>query len=116
MSLFIQEDNVAVELTFKKLFLKLWPFLARHKPRIAISLVLVITYAGVGRALPFIFGKAVDLGIRSQNVKIIGYLTIAYLLVESLRIILVFGQSAYIQNFGNLVLFEIREKLVRHIQ
>ena len=60
---FFTEDNVALELTFKKLFLKLWPALWRHKARVLWSLVLVAAYVTVGRVLPFLFGYAIDEGI-----------------------------------------------------
>lgn len=116
MSVFHQEDNVAVELTFQKLFWKLWPFLKCHKKKLFLSLVLVTCYAFVGRALPFLFGHAVDAGIHANDKNVIFQLAMAYLVVECFRAIMVFAQSAYIQHFGNQVLFEIREKLIRHIQ
>lgn len=116
MSVFHQEDNVAVELTFQKLFKKLWPFLAHHKARLLISLGLALTYAGVGRALPFLFGHAVDTGILPHNKAVIVQMAILYLAVEVSRAVMVFVQGVFIQSFGNKVLFEIRERLIRHIQ
>lgn len=116
MNLFQQEDNVALELTFKKLFLKLWPFLKCHKPKVFISLALVTCYALVGRALPFMFGYAVDAGIHAHDKHVIFQLAIGYLVVECFRAVMIFAQSSYIQHFGNEVLFEIREKLIGHIQ
>ncbi len=113
---FFTEDNVAIELTFKKLFKKLWPFLWRHKPRVLISLFLVFAYVGVGRALPFLFGYAIDEGIRQSRREVIVYVAIAYLFIECMRAGLAFIQNNYIQRLGNLVLFEIREKLISHVQ
>ncbi|NJM10221.1 MAG: ABC transporter ATP-binding protein, partial [Bdellovibrionaceae bacterium] len=113
---FFTEDNVALELTFKKLFLKLWPFLWRHKARVIISLLLVACYVIVGRSLPFLFAYAVDEGINKERREIIVYVALAYLVIECLRALLAFKQSNYIQRFGNQVLFEIREKLISHVQ
>jgi ATP-binding cassette subfamily B protein len=113
---FFTEDNVAMELTFKKLFRKLWPFLWAHKARMLISLALVFAYVGIGRALPFLFGYAVDEGIRQQKRDVVIYVAIIYLVIECLRTLLSFWQNNYIQRLGNLVLFEIREKLIRHVQ
>lgn len=113
---FFTEDNVALELTFKKLFLKLWPFLWRHRPRVIISLLLVSAYVIVGRSLPFLFAYAVDEGLHKGQREIIVFVAIGYLVVECLRTLLAFHQSNYIQRFGNQVLFEIREKLIRHVQ
>jgi ATP-binding cassette subfamily B protein len=113
---FFTEDNVAMELTFKKLFRKLWPFLWAHKARVTISLALVFAYVGIGRMLPFLFGYAVDEGIRQQKREVVVYVAVAYLVIECLRTLLSFWQNNYIQRLGNLVLFEIREKLIRHVQ
>jgi ATP-binding cassette subfamily B protein len=113
---FFTEDNVALELTFKKLFLKMWPFLWKHKKRVLLALALVAAYVCVGRSLPFMFGIAIDRGIGQQNREIIFLVAIGYLVLETLRALLAFSQSKYIQNFGNLVLFEMREKIVNHTQ
>ncbi len=113
---FFTEDNVAIELTFKKLFLKLWPYLWRHKARVFMSLGLILVYVLVGRSLPFLFAFAIDEGIRKHNHDIIKYIAVTYLVLECLRTLLAFKQSNYIQRFGNLVLFEIREKLMSHVQ
>jgi ATP-binding cassette subfamily B protein len=113
---FFTEDNVAMELTFKKLFRKLWPFLWAHKARMLISLALVFAYVGIGRILPFLFGYAIDEGIRQQKREVVIYVAIIYLVIECLRTLLSFWQNNYIQRLGNLVLFEIREKLIRHVQ
>lgn len=113
---FFTEDNVALELTFKKLFVKLWPFLWRHKAKVIISLSLVGLFVLVGRALPFLFGYAVDEGIGKGDRSIIVQVAIAYLAIECFRAVLAFAQSNYIQKFGNQVLFEIRERLIAHVQ
>ncbi|MGE0526284.1 MAG: ABC transporter ATP-binding protein [Bdellovibrionales bacterium] len=113
---FFTEDNVAHELTFKTLFLKLWPYLWRHKRKVFTSLALVLSFVVLGRALPFLFGYAVDHGIKGGARAVIVYVAIAYLLLESLRAVLAFLQIDYIQRFGNQVLFEIRDRLISHVQ
>lgn len=113
---FFTEDNVALELTFKKLALKIWPFLWRHKARVLWSLVLVGLFVAVGRMLPFLFGYAIDEGITNRNTDVIWQVAIGYLVLESARAVLAFWQSNYIQKFGNLVLFEMRERLMNHVQ
>jgi ATP-binding cassette subfamily B protein len=113
---FFTEDNVSLELTFKKLFIKIWPYLWRHKRKVIMSLLLVGMFVAVGRLLPFLFGYAIDEGIEHKQTHIIVYVAIAYFLLESLRAVLSFRQSNYIQRFGNLVLFDLREKLINHTQ
>lgn len=113
---FFTEDNVALELTFVRLFRKLWPALWRHKRRVIVSLLLVLAYVVVGRALPFLFGYAIDEGIKNKNEHIIFLVAMAYLGLETVRALLLFRQSSHIQKFGNLVLFEMRERLITHVQ
>lgn len=113
---FFTEDNVSLELTFKKLFVKIWPYLWRHRRRVVISMVLVGAFVGVGRLLPFLFGYAIDEGIEKGHAEIIVAVAVSYFVLESLRAVLAFHQSNYIQKFGNQVLFELREKLVNHVQ
>lgn len=113
---FFTEDNVALELTFKKLFLKIWPYLWRHRTRVILSLTLVGAFVAVGRFLPFLFGYAIDEGLAKKDAQIVIYVAIGYLVLESVRAVLAYLQSNYIQTFGNLVLFEMRERLIHHVQ
>jgi len=113
---FFTEDNVALELTFKKLFRKIWPFIWKHKARVLTSLSLVACFVVIGRILPFMFGYAIDEGIKQKNYSIIAYIAVGYLLLETLRAVLAFFQNYQIQRLGNQVLFEIRERLIHHVQ
>jgi ATP-binding cassette subfamily B multidrug efflux pump len=110
------EDNVALELTFAKLFKRLWPYLWRHKRSVYASLVLITSFVLVGRALPFLFGYAIDEGIKQKNMALVINIAIAYFVLECLKSALAYLQSYHIQKFGNQVLFEIRERLIAHVQ
>ncbi len=113
---FFTEDNVATELTFVRLFRKLWPTIWIHKKSVIIALSLVGLFVTVGRALPFLFGYAIDRGIQHQNRELVIWVACAYLFLETLRGVLSFLQTDRIQRLGNLVLFEIRERLISHVQ
>lgn len=113
---YFTEDNVAIELTFKRLFRKLWPFLWAHKRKVYVSLALVGLFVVVGRVLPFLFGYAIDEGIKKGQRHVIVMVAMGYLFFETMRALLSYLQSFHIQKFGNLVLFEVREKLIAHVQ
>ncbi len=113
---FFTEDNVAFELTFRKLATRIWPFLWMHKKKVYISLSLILAFVVVGRVIPFLFGYVVDTGIRKGDLSVIGWLAIAYGAFEILRAGLAFVQSRYVQTLGHQVLYEIRDQLLRHVQ
>ncbi len=113
---YFTEDNIALELTFVRLFRKLWPFLWRHKRRVLGSLAFVGAYVCVGRTLPFLFGYAIDEGIKNKNQSVILWVAGAYFVLETVRAVLSYLQTGHIQRLGNLVLFEVREKLIGHVQ
>lgn len=113
---FVAEDNVALELSFARLFRKLWPYLWSHKRRVIVALLYVASFVTVGRGLPFLFGYAIDEGIRKSDGSVVYMVAAAYFFLETLRALLSFLQSNHIQRLGNQVLYELREKLVSHVQ
>ena len=113
---FLIEDNVAHELTFRRLFMRLIPFLRAYPWRIGAALALVLGYTLVGRALPMLFGYSVDHGIKQGNWQVIYWVAAIFAICEILRAGIAFAQSLTIQRLGNLVLYDIRERLLRHVQ
>lgn len=113
---FLIEDNVAHELTFRRLFKRLWPFLKAYPSRIALALTLVLCFTLVGRALPMLFGYAVDHGIKERDWNVIYWVAGIFFVCELLRAGLAFLQSLTIQRVGTFVLYDIRERLLRHVQ
>lgn len=113
---FFTEDNVALELTFKKLFRKLWPDLWRHKAKVITALLLVGAYVTAGRCIPLLFGYAIDAGIKARNLTIVAQVAGAYFVLEFVRALLSFLQSRHIQTFGNQVLYDIRARMMTHVQ
>ena len=110
------EDNVAPELTFRKLFSRLWPFMRQYPGSLwAVSLMLLI-FISSGRALPFLVGYAVDYGLKLKEFQPVIYAAVAYAFFEILRAGLAFQVSYRMQTLGNNVLLEIRKKLTEHVQ
>lgn len=116
MSMNHLEETKAKELSFFTVFKKLWPFLWNHKPKVIIAFSLVILYSGIGRLIPLIFGKTVDEVIANKNLDYLYILAGVYIFVELGRTVLSFFQSYQIQKLGNTTLFEVRQKLISHVQ
>lgn len=110
------EDNVAPELTFRKLLTRLWPFIRQYPRALWTVGILLVVFIGAGRALPFLVGYAVDYGIKLKEFQPLIYAAIAYTFFEILRSGLAFQVSYRMQRLGNQVLLEIRKKLTEHVQ
>lgn len=110
------EEAKTKELSFLIVFKKLWPFLWKHKLLVVVSFTLVLFYSLIGRSIPLLFGMTVDEVIGKKNVEILPYLALAYFVVEMARTWFSYEQSFRIQRLGNLTLFEIRQKLISHVQ
>ena len=110
------DEAVVKELSFYTVFKKLWPFLWNHKRRVIVAFSLVLLYSAIGRLIPLIFGKTIDEVISNKNINLLITLAAVYFAVELGRTLLSFFQSYEIQKLGNLTLFEVREKLITHVQ
>jgi ATP-binding cassette, subfamily B, multidrug efflux pump len=113
---FLIEDNVASELTFRRIFTRLWPYLKVYAKQLWFIVPLVLIYTIVGRSLPLIFGYAVDDGIKVGNWQVVKTIALIFLFLQISRGLMAYLQSLFIQRLGNRVLFDIREKLIRHVQ
>jgi ATP-binding cassette subfamily B protein len=110
------EEAKAKELSFAVVFKKLWPFLWAHKGQVILSGLLVVFYSAIGRSVPLIFGRTVDEVIERHHLEMLYLLAGIYFAVEVARTSLEFWQSYQIQRLGNVTLYEIREKLMSHVQ
>lgn len=113
---YIEEDRVRKELKFWDFLKKLWPYLYEHKRVTYFVIIVAITYAALGRALPILFGYAIDEGINKNNLNVIHVVAAIYLGLEVLRLSLYFVQSYVMEKLGNRILYQIRERLIRHVQ
>src|SRR5690606_16051680 len=113
---FLEDDKVRSEMTLRRLIANLWPLIWSKRSPVVAVVSMVIFYTAMGRALPFLFGYAVDEGIKKSNMTVIYIVAGTYLTFEVLRALLGFAQSYLMEKIGNRVLFELREKLIHHVQ
>ncbi len=95
---------------------KLYPYYIKYKFQVILVLVSLAIYTFSGRILPIIFGKAIDDGLQAGNLDKLHYFAIAYLLFEFSRSLFYFLEFYLSQKLSNRVLFDIRTKLVNHVQ
>jgi ATP-binding cassette subfamily B multidrug efflux pump len=117
MSMMIQNEEKQVSsLRLDTLVKRMTPYLAKRKANVVGVLILVLAFVAVGRALPILFGYAIDEGIKKQQLEVIYSIAGLYLGFESMRSILAFAQSYFMIKLGNSSLFDLREDLIRHVQ
>ena len=110
------EDNVAPELTFRKLLARLWPFMRQHPRSLWTVGIMLAVFICAGRFLPFLVGYAVDHGLKMKDFEPVIWVAVAYTFFEILRTGLAFQVSYRMQTLGNQILLDIRQKLTEHIQ
>lgn len=110
------EDNVAPELTFRKLLARLWPFMRQHPRSLWTVGIMLAVFICAGRFLPFLVGYAVDHGLKMKDFEPVIWGAVAYTFFEILRTGLAFQVSYRMQTLGNQILLDIRQKLTEHIQ
>ncbi len=112
----LSDDKVQSKMNFRTLIRRMWPYLWHHPRWLIGVLIAVLLYVIVGRSLPLLFGYVIDHGIKTPNPQLIFTLAMLYLGLEISRTVLAFVMSYSMQRLGNRVLFELREKLIRHVQ
>lgn len=110
------EDQLKTNITFKMLFVRLWPYARRHLGLFFVVIASIFTLAAISRALPQLIGYAVDEGIQKRQSSVFVQVAWIYLGLEILKSLCNFSSGYLFQIFGNRVLFYIRQDLFKHIQ
>lgn len=113
---YIRKESTVRSMSLKAILVRMWPYLSKHLIQMFVVVGIVLLFVAVGRALPLLFGYAIDEGIKKQQSEIIFYVAIAYLFFEISRSILAFAQSYLMQRLGNRTLYDLRETLIHHVQ
>ncbi len=110
------EDNVNVKTTLWDLAKKMWPYFMRQKLLFWSTWAAVIGIAISGRLVATLFGYAIDEGILKDQVSVLAWCAIMYLVLEVTKGVCMFLHTYLFAKLGNRVLFEIRDRLIEHTQ
>lgn len=113
---FMNEDLVKSKVSYYELYKRLWVYARRHKLMLFLVIFFVIGLAVLMRLIPTLIGYVIDEGVVKQNRAVFAWVAIAYLCLEVVKTFFHFGYAYLFQLFGNRILFELREDLVRHVQ
>lgn len=99
-----------------KALLRFFPFVMQYKFW-ALSVVLfVILQSVIARCLPIIISKVIDQGIALGDFNFVKKWALIYLAVQIASSTFLYIQTISFQRLGNKILFDIREKLLTHVQ
>jgi ATP-binding cassette subfamily B protein len=103
-------------LSLLTVFIKLWPYIKMHKTWFLFCILLAAIYSVAGRALPMLFGYAVDEGIKKQNLNLIYQISIIYLLIELIHLSVSYFKTYTMTKLGNKLMYDIRQRVIEHVQ
>ncbi len=111
-----KSEQVRKEYKIWEFIAKLIPYYTKYKWSSVVVLISLALFTFSGRLLPIIFGRAIDYGVKSEDLNQLYYYAFAYLGFEILKSFFYFVQFYQSQRLSNRVLFDIRKKIVHHVQ
>lgn len=115
-SQYFNEDVVKSQMSYFQLFRRLWPYCMRYKLYFFSVVTSMVCLVVAARLLPTLIGKAIDNGILKNHMDVVIQIAIMYLCLEVARAFFTFLHSYLFRKMGNRILFEIRERLIQHVQ
>ncbi len=91
-------------------------YLVPYKWKVTISLVFLIAFSGLQLAAPYLIKIAIDGPIASKDVNGLMEISLIYLAVIFGSVICLFGQIYMMTWTGQHIMFDIRNRLFKHIQ
>lgn len=112
----ISEEKSIAKISYKELFVKLWPFARNYRLQFFMVIICIVGLAVCSRLIPTLIGYAINEGIKKSNSDVFLMIAWSYLGVEILKTIFNFSAAYLFSRFGNRVLFDLRSALLDHTQ
>lgn len=116
MSDFIQEDKVKTNLSYKELFVRMYPYFKKYKYSFIGIILMVLLMAFISRMIPTLIGYAIDNSLIKKDYELLIKLLVIFILLEITHCVLDMLQVYFFQKLGARVLFNLREDLMAKIQ
>lgn len=116
MSSFIDKEKVKTEITYRQLLSLIWPYTRGARSLLALTAISALILAATGRLTPFIFGLALDRGMSQHDHGFLLTCGIFLIINELSHSAFGYAYSYLFSRFGNRTLFQLRAKLIEHMQ
>lgn len=111
-----REDRVRSGTTIREMIGRLWPYFMRQKTLFFTTLGAVFATAVAARVAVTLFGYAIDHGVIANNRHVVLFVAGAYFALETGRCFMSFLHSYLFAKLGNRILYQIRDRLIEHVQ
>ena len=95
---------------------RLLGFLAPYGKRVRLTALLVIVVTACDLLLPKLFSMAIDEVTSEQRLWVVNVIGVAFVVTVIVRFLGTWGQFSQTRWLGNRVVFDIRNKMFRHLQ
>ena len=112
---YIKDDKIAKKLNFFQFLQKVLPYLVEEKSRAFLVLGILICYTSLLRGIPLAIGHIVDL-INQKQISEVFFVAMVFLSIRVLSALFSFLLTYKVHQFGNRVLYNIREHVMTHLQ
>lgn len=94
---------------------KIWRLFHSERKALYLSLLLIGIYISLSRLVPFLYGAAIDYGIRDNNLQALYYICGVYFFSVILHSGFSFWSSFYLMKLSNKWEHLLRGKLIKHV-
>lgn len=111
-----QDDDLLGKAYDSRIAGRLLGFLAPYRRTLLVTMLLVIVGTAADLLLPWLFSRAVDALEGGDGMHVINIIGVSYAVAVIVRFLSNWGQFYTTQWLGNRVVFDIRNKMFRHLQ
>jgi ATP-binding cassette subfamily B protein len=87
-----------------------------YRKRMALMFVALLIETGAGLAPPYLAGRAIDAGIRTQDLAALDWIVAAFVLLAILYAVATYAETYLVGWVGTRALQDLRERIFTHIQ
>lgn len=111
-----QDDELLGKAYDSRIASRLVGYLNPYQSRLYITLVLVLIATAGDLLLPWLFARAIDALDNNEGMNVIHVIGVSYIVTVLVRFFANWGQFYITQWLGQRVVFDIRNKMFRHLQ
>ncbi len=112
----MSESTTSPESTSPVNWRRLIGYLSPYKARLAIAILCLLVYSGVGLLFPLTIGQLLDSILKDQNLSRLNWLTLTLIGLFALMSVFAFVQQYLLNIIGERIVFDLRTSLYRQLQ